>query len=129
MVVGPPHEVATVRSVQLVSLAPRLVLAVLVLSNGAIEKHTVELDQDVDELVVNAAGVRLAGTVARPDARRRWPSSSTDDIGGQGAETDVVAASCGATLDGPAAASTATTTRCSSAAPPTWPPPSTPWAR
>jgi heat-inducible transcriptional repressor len=59
VVVGPPHEVATIKSVQLVSLAPRVVLAVLVLSNGALEKHTVDLDRDVDELVVNAAGVRL----------------------------------------------------------------------
>lgn len=63
VVVGPPHEVATVRSLQLVSLTSRVVLAVLVLSNGAIEKHTLELDHDVDELVVNAAGVKLAGLV------------------------------------------------------------------
>jgi heat-inducible transcriptional repressor len=67
VVVGPPHEVATVRSVQLVSLAPRVVLAVLVLSNGAIEKHTVDLDDDAEELAVNAAGVKLAGLlVGRP---------------------------------------------------------------
>lgn len=63
VVVSPPHEVATVKSVQLVALAPRVVLAVLVLSNGAIEKHTVELDRDVDDLVVNAAGVHLASMV------------------------------------------------------------------
>jgi heat-inducible transcriptional repressor len=60
VVVGPPHEVATVRSVQLVGLTSRVVLAVLVLSNGAVEKHTLEFDRDIDELVVNAAGVRLA---------------------------------------------------------------------
>lgn len=59
VVVGPPHEVATIRSVQLVGLAPRIVLAVLVLSNGAVEKHSIELDEDVDELLVSAAGVRL----------------------------------------------------------------------
>lgn len=63
VVVGPPHEVATVRSVQLVSLTPRVVLAVLVLSNGAIEKHSFELDHDADDLVVNAAAVKLAGMV------------------------------------------------------------------
>lgn len=60
VVVGPPHEVATVRSVHLVLLAPRVVLAVVVLSNGAVEKHTVEVDTDVDELIVNAAGARLS---------------------------------------------------------------------
>jgi len=63
VVVGPPHEVATVRSVQLVSLTPRVVLAVLVLSNGAIEKHSFELDHDADDLVVSAAAVKLAATV------------------------------------------------------------------
>lgn len=63
VVVGPPHEVATVRSLQLVSLTPRVVLAVLVLSNGAIEKHSFELDHDADDLVVNAAAVKLAGLV------------------------------------------------------------------
>jgi heat-inducible transcriptional repressor len=59
VVVGPPHEVATIRSVQLVSLTPRLALLVLVLSNGAIEKHTVELADDTDELAINACSVRL----------------------------------------------------------------------
>ena len=63
VVVGPPHEVATIKSVQLVSLAPRVLLAVLVLSNGAIEKHSVELDAEVDDLVVNAAGVRLGSMI------------------------------------------------------------------
>jgi heat-inducible transcriptional repressor len=61
VVVGPPHQVATVRSTQLVSLGSRVVLAVLVLSNGAVEKHTLELDAEAEELVVNAAGVQLAG--------------------------------------------------------------------
>ncbi len=97
VVVGPPHEVATVKSAQLVSLAPRLVLAVLVLSNGAIEKYTVELDQDVDELVVNAAGVRLAGTILGRTLSE-MAVVSTDDIGGQGAESDVVSRVLGATL-------------------------------
>lgn len=60
VVVGPQHEVATIKSVQLVSLSSRIVLAVLVLSSGAIEKHSIELLADTDELVVNAAGVRLS---------------------------------------------------------------------
>lgn len=61
VVVGPPHEVATVRSVHLVLLTPRVVLAVVVLSNGAVEKHSFDLDTDADELSVNAAGARLSG--------------------------------------------------------------------
>jgi len=63
VVVAPQHEVATIRSVQLVGLAPRVVLVVGVLSNGAIEKHTIDLVEDVDELTVNAAGVRLSTVV------------------------------------------------------------------
>lgn len=63
VVVGPQHEVATVRSVQLVSLSPRMVLVVVVLSNGAIEKHTIEPAAEVEDLVVNAAGVRLSNLV------------------------------------------------------------------
>lgn len=60
VVVGPQHEVATIKSVQLVGLSPRLVLAVLVLSSGAIEKHSIELSADADDLIVNAAAVRLS---------------------------------------------------------------------
>ena len=60
VVVGPPHEVATIKSVQLVSLAPRLVLVVLVLSNGAIEKHSIDLVHDVDEAHVAAASNRIS---------------------------------------------------------------------
>lgn len=61
VVVGPPHEVATVRSVQLVQLTQRVVLCVVVLSNGAVEKHTIETDLDLDDLLISAAGTRLAG--------------------------------------------------------------------
>ena len=60
VVVGPPHEAATIRSVQLVGLAPRVALAVVVLSNGAVDKHTLELDEDVDELRLSAASSLLA---------------------------------------------------------------------
>jgi len=63
VVVGPQHEVATVKSVQLVSLSTRIVLAVLVLSSGAVEKHSFELAADTDELVVNAAAVRLSSLI------------------------------------------------------------------
>lgn len=65
VVVGPQHEVATIKSVQLVSLSSRVVLAVLVLSNGAIEKHSIELAMDTEELVVNAAAVRLSSLLVQ----------------------------------------------------------------
>lgn len=49
VVIGPPHEAASVRSVQLVGLAPRLVLVVAVLSNAVVEKRSLDLGDDVDE--------------------------------------------------------------------------------
>jgi heat-inducible transcriptional repressor len=60
VVVGPPHEVATVRSVQLVGLSARVVLQVTVLSNGAIHKSTLELGTDVDDDALGRASAHLA---------------------------------------------------------------------
>ena len=60
VVVGPPHEAATIRSVQIVGLAPRVVLVVAVLSNGVVEKRTIELDHDTDDTRLSAAGAHLA---------------------------------------------------------------------
>ena len=59
MVVGPSHESAAIRSVQLVGLGPRLALLVVVLADGAVQKQSIEFDDDVDE--------------ARPGRRRRPP--------------------------------------------------------
>ncbi len=63
VVVGPPHEAATIRSVQLVGLTPRVALLVMVLSNGVIEKRTLEFDHDVEELELAAAALALAPRV------------------------------------------------------------------
>jgi heat-inducible transcriptional repressor len=60
VVVGPPHEGATLRSVQLVSLSPRAVLLVTVLSNGSVEDHHLEQDVDTTESTVNSASAHLA---------------------------------------------------------------------
>ena len=60
VVVPPPTEAATVRSAQVVGLTPRVALLVVVLSNGVIDKHTLEFDVDVDELVLAAVGARVA---------------------------------------------------------------------
>lgn len=60
VVVGPPHEVAVVRSVQLVGLGPSVALFVAVLGNGAVEKRTIELGGDHDEVVLVAAAEHLA---------------------------------------------------------------------
>ena len=60
VVVRDAEDPARVRSVQAVSLAPRVVLVVVVLASGAIEKRTLELHDDVDDVVVGAASARLA---------------------------------------------------------------------
>jgi len=60
VVVGPQADAVTVRSVHIAQLQPRVLLAVLVLSNGAVEKETVVLDTDADAADVVAASNRLA---------------------------------------------------------------------
>jgi heat-inducible transcriptional repressor len=59
VVVGPPSDTAQVRSVQLVLLQPRVLLVVCVLSNGAIEKDVLQLDDDIDEARVGAVTATL----------------------------------------------------------------------
>jgi heat-inducible transcriptional repressor len=60
MVVGPSHESAAIRSVQLVGLGHRLVLVVVVLADGAVRKQSIELSAEADEAVLADAGGRLA---------------------------------------------------------------------
>jgi heat-inducible transcriptional repressor len=79
VVVGPPHEVATVRSVQLVSLHPRVVLMVIVLSNGAIDKHTIELEADIDDAALGAASARLSDHLVGGSLASVDPIAPTDD--------------------------------------------------
>jgi heat-inducible transcriptional repressor len=64
VVVGPPHEAAKVRSVQVVGLAPRVALVVVVLGNGAIEKRTVELADDADDALLGKVAAHVATEVS-----------------------------------------------------------------
>ena len=59
VVVGPPHEAETIRSVQLVGLTPRVALLVAVLSNGVVEKRAIELSGDTGEERLSAAVAHL----------------------------------------------------------------------
>ena len=59
VVVGPQHEAGVVRSVSLVDLGGRAAVAVVVFSNGAVEKHTVELERDDGSERVAAASAHL----------------------------------------------------------------------
>jgi heat-inducible transcriptional repressor len=60
VVIGPQTEAATIRSVHLVGLSGRVALLVVVLSNGAVEKRTVELDGDAGDERLGAASVHLS---------------------------------------------------------------------
>ena len=60
VVVGPAQEATTVRSAQVVGLAPRVALVVAVMSNGGVEKRTLELAEAVDDVQIGAASARVA---------------------------------------------------------------------
>ena len=63
VVVGPSHESATLRAVQLVSLSPRLALLVVVLSDGSVEKRTIDLATDTDDDVLTRAAAHITAAV------------------------------------------------------------------
>ncbi len=60
VVVGPGPTEATVRSVQVVGITATAALVVVVLSNGAVEKHTLELSDPLGEERIGAATAHLA---------------------------------------------------------------------
>lgn len=67
VVIAPTHDVATIRSVQLVGLTARVVLLVTVSSNGTVEKHTLELVDDIDDAQLAITSGRLSAlVVGRP---------------------------------------------------------------
>jgi heat-inducible transcriptional repressor len=80
MVVGPSHESAAIRSVQLVGLGPRLALLVVVLADGAVQKQSVEFAAEVDEVHLSDAAARLAAhALGVPVTKVRPKASTTGD--------------------------------------------------
>jgi heat-inducible transcriptional repressor len=63
MVVGPSHEASAIRSIQLVGLGPRLALLVVVLADGAVQKQSIELNEDTSEEHLAVASRHLAAHV------------------------------------------------------------------
>jgi heat-inducible transcriptional repressor len=82
VVVGPSHDSATIRSVQVVGLAPGLALLVVVLSDGAVEKRTIELDADVSDDVLSQGGAMLSAHLIGRTTAASWlvPSSGNADV-------------------------------------------------
>jgi heat-inducible transcriptional repressor len=67
VVVGPKAEAAVIRSVQVVGMSSRHAMVVSVLSSGAVENATVEVDADADDARLAAATAHLsAHLVGRP---------------------------------------------------------------
>jgi heat-inducible transcriptional repressor len=82
VVIAPSHGTATIRSIQLVGLGPRIALLVAVLSDGAIEKRTLELAAEVSDPQLAAATARLStGFIGHTLASllAMGPSASGDD--------------------------------------------------
>ena len=78
VVVGPSHARASIRTVQLVDLSPRRVLVVAVLSDGSIEKRTLELDTEVSALDVVEASSQLDALLLGTTLEQRLEVPSRD---------------------------------------------------
>ncbi|MFZ4515514.1 MAG: heat-inducible transcriptional repressor HrcA [Acidimicrobiia bacterium] len=97
VVVGPEPTAVEVRSVQLVELQPGMVLLVTVLSNGAIEKSTLMLnDVGCSSETLARAGAHLAGALVG----RRVDALPTPSVVGDSAIDAVVGAARAALTEG-----------------------------
>ncbi|MGO9029850.1 MAG: heat-inducible transcriptional repressor HrcA [Acidimicrobiales bacterium] len=80
MVVGPSHESAAVRSLQLVGLGHKVVLVVVVLADGAVQKHSIELRDEVDDdRLANASHHLAAHVLGTPLSEVRTDLASSGD--------------------------------------------------
>jgi heat-inducible transcriptional repressor len=77
VVVGPSHDTATIRSVQLVGLSPLHALLVVVLSDGAVEKRTIDLPVETSEDALTSAGALLSSHMVGRTLAQPWAISSS----------------------------------------------------
>ncbi|MCU4187315.1 heat-inducible transcriptional repressor HrcA [Acidiferrimicrobium sp. IK] len=80
VVVGPSHELAYVRSVQLVGLGGRVALAVVVLSNGTVEKRSIEMVEETNDVTLSAASVHLTKSLTGTVWGAPAPVAPTGDL-------------------------------------------------
>jgi heat-inducible transcriptional repressor len=80
LVVGPGARSAVVRSIQLVRMGSYTALAIAVLSNGAIEKGTIELDDTVTDADVEHASNALTRTFMGLPLDTPVPGDETDPV-------------------------------------------------
>jgi len=79
VVVGPSHDSATVKSVQLVGIGPRVAVLVVVLSDGAVEKRTIELDGEATDGELSAVAAGLAAQLQGHALAGADPAVGTGD--------------------------------------------------
>jgi heat-inducible transcriptional repressor len=79
VVVGPSHDTATIRSVQVVGLGPKVALLVVVLSDGAVEKRTVELEAETSDEVLARSAALLGTHLVGHSLPVRWALPRTGD--------------------------------------------------
>ncbi|HLI73078.1 MAG TPA: heat-inducible transcriptional repressor HrcA [Acidimicrobiales bacterium] len=80
VVVGPGHESAAIRSVQLVGLSPGLALVVVVLADGAVEKRTIEVPTESSADVLAAAASHLSAHVNGTTLKRLGAVPEVGDV-------------------------------------------------
>jgi heat-inducible transcriptional repressor len=81
VVVGAPGQSATVRSVQVVGLSPRLATVVAVLSNGVVENEAIDLPSDTSDVRVAAVTAHLqAHMVGRPLDKVHVPDTGDREL-------------------------------------------------
>ena len=82
VVVGPSHDTATIRSIQLVGLSPLHALLVVVLSDGAVEKRTIDLEAETADEALAGAGTVLSSSLVGRTLTQPWavPASGSAQI-------------------------------------------------
>jgi heat-inducible transcriptional repressor len=93
VVVGPQSEAVVIRGTHLALLQPRVLLAVVILSNGAVEKEVVYLDDDATDTDVAVASAHLARQL---DGLRLGDFPRFADHGGDSVGERLARASCDA---------------------------------
>ncbi|MFN2607711.1 MAG: heat-inducible transcriptional repressor HrcA [Acidimicrobiales bacterium] len=101
VVLASGSDAATVRSVQVVALGPRVVLVVAVLSDGSVEKEALELDLDAGDARLAAASAHLAAAMWDRTLAEAPPPATTGDHATDRVVTRAHAALVGADRGGP----------------------------
>jgi heat-inducible transcriptional repressor len=85
VVLGPSHDKAVIRSVQMVGISSHLAVLVVVLGDGAVEKRTIDLAEEHTDAVFAAATAHLCAHLVGQTPGSQGPIPGTGD-----AQTDEV---------------------------------------